>query len=353
MPHYKLVVAYDGTRFHGFQRQLTNRDVALLSSGDDSGIPSDGHRVTAHDTPSSRADRPPKRPHWLASGQKKPCSQTIQQVLEEAIMSWTGITHVQDVSLLFASRTDKGVHSQGQVIAIQLPQRQSDEGRTDWEPYDMINAINSRLPWDISIQTAQPCPPSFDPRQNVRIKQYSYTIKYRRRVYRKAMDSHHKPGPELLPVCRLGPHSFRTALDGPCLWYVPWALDDAPQRMNQLCDFLQGEHDFSAFVHKEDRHAKSQTLVLQRMTYEILSESHHDGSGAPVVMGRFRCEAQGFRRSMVRNLVGFCVDVCRDHDGIRNWDWTELWTHPPAAAKRIHAAPASGLCLEFIEYHHE
>jgi tRNA pseudouridine38-40 synthase len=318
MPRYKLIIAYDGTRFHGFQRQLTNHDV----SGSAACNKNDSYRP------------PPKRPHWLASGQKKPCHQTIQQVLEQAMMSWTGVSDVQILQLAFASRTDKGVHAKGQVVAVTLPNR-------EYDFCEIVNCVNSRLPWDISVESAIRCDESFDPRANVFRKQYSYTIKYRRKMH--------------VPIGttssgKLGPHSFRSAIDPPCLWHVPWSLKDS--QLIDLCAFLQGNHDFAAFVHKEDRHAKCQVLSLDKMTFEIISESNNDTISS-VVVGRFVLESAGFRRSMVRNLVGFCIDICRDCETVKDWDWkNELWKlSPDEAGQRIHAAPASGLCLEFIEYH--
>ena len=273
MPRYKLIVAYDGTRFHGFQRQLTNSDVVVSSS-----------------------KPPPKRPHWLATGQKKPCSHTIQQVLEDAMIQWTHTT-VQDLYLLFVSRTDKGVHSRGQVVTVTLPIH------TTLPPHEVVNSINSRLPCDISVESAELCSDSFDPRENVRLKQYSYTIKYRRKIF----DTSTNPQ-QPLAICQLGPHSFRNALDSPCLWHVPWALDDS--LMSSVCAFLHGPHNFAAFVHKEDRYKKCQELTVSKLQFEILHESSHQAA-ASVVTARFVVESAGFRRSMVRNLVGFCVDVCR------------------------------------------
>jgi tRNA pseudouridine(38-40) synthase len=317
MPRYMLTVAYDGTRFHGFQRQMTNQDVAALSA-------------------SSSNQWPPKRPHWEASGQKQACHQTIQQIIENAIVRWTD-TSVGEIYLLFASRTDKGVHSRGQVIAVNLNVDQSTP------LYQIVNSINSRLPCDISIESAELCRnAAFDPRSNVQLKQYTYTIKYRRKTY--------DADGQLAPSCTVGPHSFRSAMESSCLWLVPWALEDF--QMSRICEFLQGSHDFAAFVHKDDRQKRSHVLTLSKMIFETKTVTTAEGE-APVVTGRFVVEAVGFRRSMVRNLVGFCVDVCRGCDDLKNWDWNNLWTATSDAAQKVRSAPASGLCLEYVKHKDE
>lgn len=314
MPRYKLIVSYDGTRFHGFQRQLNNSDAS-------------SHHTNI--TSSINNPRCPKRPHWLASGQKKPCHQTVQNIIEDAIVSWTQ-SSVENIHLLFASRTDKGVHSKGQVIAVTLPE--------EYPFFQIVNSINSRLPIDVSITNASKCDDFFDPRTNVKVKEYSYTIKYRRKVY----------GPnneDPLPVCLVGPNSFRCALDSPCLWLVPWALDDSA--IESLCAFLQGHHDYSAFVHKDDRKARSHLLTVDHFRFDTLHVSNEE---APHVTGRFVVQAKGFRRSMIRNLVGFCIDVCRGCVSFANWDMDDIWNAPETSAARIRSAPASGLCLEYVQF---
>jgi tRNA pseudouridine(38-40) synthase len=222
------------------------------------------------------------------------------------------------------------------------------------EPFEIQNAINSRLPMDISVVDAQAVPtnqegePLFDPRHHVVQKQYSYALKFRRKV-RDAGDG------ELLPICRVGPNSFRHAFDSPCCWVVPWPLDDSSMR--PLCQLLEGRHNFAAFVHKESRREPTlpggssdgprHEIALNTMRYDVLSESEED---APVVTARLVFESKGFRRTMVRNLVGFCVDVCRGMPDVSGdtFDWSDVWSE--SAASKIHAAPACGLCLEWVRY---
>jgi tRNA pseudouridine38-40 synthase len=113
--HYKSIIAYDGTEFHGFQRQAGER-------------------------------------------------RSVQGELESALrkLGWA------EDAILAAGRTDSGVHAQGQVIAYGLA----------WaHPVDALtNAFNALLPADISILGTQPCGADFHPRYAARRRRYRYTL---------------------------------------------------------------------------------------------------------------------------------------------------------------------------------
>jgi len=367
MPLYRLVVAYDGSRFNGFQRQMTNNAMTERRGQQTASSP-------AQSSSSSPAPpyRPPKRPHWHAdTGKRKGVPITVQECLEEALLDYcrdqnqnvatsASTFTVEELCLKFAGRTDKGVHARGQVIAVQLPiiltltANGGDGGGNDddrqlvrCDLHDMKKGINSRLPFDISIEKMELClNDTFDPRRDVRRKMYSYTIKYRRKLW--VVDEHGNKS-TVLPICQLGLHSFRHALDPPCLWVCPWALDDQP--LPELCQRLQGEHDYFAFVHRNERHegGRSHVMTVDRITLtlsQIISQD--DDEEAPVIVARMEFEAQGFRRSMIRNLVGYCVDVCRGQIPLMDWD--TLWSGTDDVASKVNAAPASGLCLERVSY---
>lgn len=104
-----------------------------------------------------------------------------------------------------------------------------------------------------------------------------------------------------------------------------------------------------------------------------------------VVTARLVFRAKGFRRTMVRNLVGFCVDRCRGAPAFLApaqatatttansamttttpppsttcclWNDKQLWTFDndnqrEQVASKIHAAPACGLCLDHVLYGHK
>ena len=114
MPRYKALVAYDGTAYNGFQRQL---------------------------------DQP-----------------TIQGELEQAIH----IIFRQPVTVIGAGRTDSGVHALGQVVAFDL----------DWPHgvEALLRALNVNLPDDIAIQELTEAQSDFHPRFDARRRAYVYNI---------------------------------------------------------------------------------------------------------------------------------------------------------------------------------
>lgn len=114
MARYVAILAYDGSAYHGYQRQAE-------------GIP------------------------------------TIQSVVEETIGGVTG----QNVSVIGAGRTDTGVHAVGQVIAFDVEWSHPD--------YTLLLAVNSHLPDDIALQRIWQ-QEGFHPRFDAHSRQYRYTV---------------------------------------------------------------------------------------------------------------------------------------------------------------------------------
>jgi tRNA pseudouridine38-40 synthase len=114
MERYQIIIAYDGTDFHGSQYQ--------------------------------------------------PDVRTIQREIETALhrLEWTG------KSVIFSSRTDTGVHAAGQVAAFDM----------DWNhsPDDLRNALNALLPNDVAIKKLIQCSRDFQPRFHAVSRKYRYRI---------------------------------------------------------------------------------------------------------------------------------------------------------------------------------
>lgn len=119
MPRLKLLIAYDGTDFHGWQRQ----------------------------------DPPGKEP-----------LRTVQGVLE----SVAGAVLGHPVRVAGASRTDTGVHARGQVAALNT---------STPIPVDRVaRAINSRLPDDVEVLQVEETNTEFEPVTHATSKCYRYTL---------------------------------------------------------------------------------------------------------------------------------------------------------------------------------
>ncbi|HUS27082.1 MAG TPA: tRNA pseudouridine(38-40) synthase TruA [Kofleriaceae bacterium] len=114
MRHIRLVVEYDGSQLHGWQRQH--------------GVP------------------------------------TVQEHLEIALAKL--LTH--EVQVTGASRTDAGVHARGQVASFRTERPIPVHG--------VRRGLNSLLPPDIAIRDASEVPEDFHPRFSATGKHYRYTI---------------------------------------------------------------------------------------------------------------------------------------------------------------------------------
>lgn len=124
---YKMTVAYDGTAFHGWQKQ--------------------------HQPPAPESDE--TDPVIL---------RTVAGVVEGTLQRALG----QPINLVGASRTDTGVHAMGQVAHFNADSKIPDQR--------MAQAINSRLPDDIEVIDVQPIHAEFDAIRDCVSKQYRYSI---------------------------------------------------------------------------------------------------------------------------------------------------------------------------------
>jgi tRNA pseudouridine38-40 synthase len=113
---FALLVEYDGTRYHGFQRQ-----------------------APAHEP-------------------------TIQGMLETAVERISQ----QRVSVLGAGRTDTGVHASGQVVHFQVESR--------LRPNDWQRALNAVLPADIAVRRIAQVTDAFHARYSARSRSYRYDV---------------------------------------------------------------------------------------------------------------------------------------------------------------------------------
>lgn len=100
--------------------------------------------------------------------QVQPNAVAVQEVLQKHIEALTG----EKIMLTGASRTDSGVHAIGQVAVF-------DTTKT-WPAERFVPALNQRLPDDIVIQKADEVALDFHPRYQDTLKTYEYRILCRR-----------------------------------------------------------------------------------------------------------------------------------------------------------------------------
>ncbi len=206
----RLTIEYDGTSFHGWQRQ--------------SGI------------------------------------RTVQGVVEQALYEL--IKH--DIELGGASRTDRGVHAEGQVASFAC--------RSPVPTDRMCRAINGCLPSDVRIKDVVEVAAAFHARFAATGKHYRYTI-------------------DRLQVAT--PFRCRYAL------HYPHRLDvDA---MRAAARLLAGEHDFASFQCASDQAPENtvRTVHAVRIT---------DTGGVLTV----DVWGNSFLYKMVRTMVGTLFEVGRE-----------------------------------------
>lgn len=152
--NFRIVVEYDGTAYHGWQRQKQDP--------------------------------------------------SIQGALEQALARMTG----QSLTVNGSGRTDAGVHALGQVANFRC--------RTRLGPLELLKGLNSLLPADIAIRACDSVPLDFHARFDARWKCYQYRIL--NRPVRPALDRHrvwHIYRPLDLAAMRaalphiIGTHDFR------------------------------------------------------------------------------------------------------------------------------------------------
>ena len=212
--------------------------------------------------------------------QSQPDGRTVQDVLEAALLSFTG----RPTRVVCAGRTDAGVHAIQQVVHLD-----TDVVRA---PDSWVRGTNRHLPTDVAIEWARPVADPFDARRSAIGRRYVYVL----------LESAVRPG---LESGRVG-WTFRP-------------LDLVA--MERAAAVLQGEHDFSAFRSSE---CQAATPVRTLRSLTIARRGPY---------WRFDFDANAFLHHMVRNIMGCVVFI---GSGRRDADWLG---DVLAARDRSRAAP--------------
>jgi tRNA pseudouridine38-40 synthase len=298
MPRYKLTIAYDGTDFCGWQKQLPPDETA-----------------------------PPPLP---GEDRARTELRTVQGVLERAVREAVR----EPITLTGASRTDSGVHAWGQCASF-LSNPDTDKG-VGW-PADrglstLVRAINGKLPRDVLVRDAQVVPDDFDPISGAVEKEYTYTfaVGYDRPLWDRRFVFH--------------------------TWHE---LDAGP--MAEAARHLIGEHDFASFAQiNHGRRTTVRRIFncsVEDLSVARLAEPGTSDNGPtphpPLFPGDFRrirvrVSGSGFLYNMVRILAGTLMEVGRgkiDPNHI-----PAILESKDRRANHGPTLPPQGLRLEWVRY---
>lgn len=208
MRYFRAIIAYDGTNYHGWQAQ--------------------------------------------------PILNTVQATMVKAFRSAFGIA----VSLRAASRTDAGVHANGQVITLR-----ADLGLSI-TPTKIVAVWNHKLPLDITIKSMIEVTSDFNMHAYVIDKIYTYDFFIER---------------PLPTYSRFG-------------WYYGYEID-----LDKLCQALkvfEGTHDFRSFCTGDERENTVRTVISTKVTYIAARRAY-----------RIEFRGHSFLKYMVRRMAGAALKI--------------------------------------------
>jgi tRNA pseudouridine38-40 synthase len=188
---------------------------------------------------------------WAAQPTHRTVEGVIRTALEAVFPSWS--------TLGVAGRTDAGVHALGQVASVEV------EGGP--LAARVAAALNTHLPSDVAVVSAEEVAPDFHARHSARSRTYRYRLFTRR-----------------------SPSPFETNRS----WWYPRPVDEAS--LYRSAQQLVGDHDFRAFTPTETKHERFRRIVEEaRWTRD---NDYLD----------FWITADSFLRHMVRTLVGTMLE---------------------------------------------
>ena len=219
MYHHRLVISYKGTSYFGWQ------DIGT-------------------------------------SEQKPTVEASIHQVLKK-------ICKYKSCTISAASRTDAGVHAQGQVIKISIA--------LAIESGKLLLGMNSLLPGDIRILQCEPCAAEFNSNKDSKSKEYHYYF-CTNTIY----------NPVLNDIVAHIPSNNKASATG--------SFDI--ELMQRACELFIGEHDFYSFAKRDASMSSTFRTIL---SCEILQAQ-------PSTFGNeiyyIKIIGKGFLRHMIRYITG-------------------------------------------------
>ena len=242
MKRYKATVSYDGTNFNGFQSQKNKN--------------------------------------------------SIQDQIEQSL---SFLNNNNLIRIVGASRTDAGVHANGQVFHFDLDTSLNNE--------TIAKSINFRLPKEIFIKNIAEVESDFHSRFDARFKRYKYSCI---NIYS--------------PLFR-NTHYFIKNLN--------------VEKLEEVQNLILGEHDFLSFS-KFNEDVLNTKCTISKSSWYLEEERLY-----------YIIEGNRFLHHMVRYLVGTMISVMNNKITIQNFN--DLLSKP-LKNTNLFKAPAHGLNLEEIYY---
>ncbi len=250
MNFYKLIISYDGTDFSGWQSQKIGR--------------------------------------------------TVQTSIKNCFKRAFG----RECFLFAASRTDTGVHAQGQVARLRT--------EVALEPDKIKQILNNALPDSIKIEKFELADDQFSPHEGIDYKIYQYKIFTQ------------KPNP----------------IDARFGWWPPAFEKIDWENFEQNLTVFQGEHNFLAFCRLDPGEEKQVVRTIQSVSFSKLDSQ--------TFLIEFR--AHSFLRYQIRRMIGAAFEVARKRAFDKMILVKSLETGISLPPQISFNAPPSGLCLKKIVY---
>ena len=243
MKNFKIIISYDGNNFSGWQTQSNAR--------------------------------------------------TVQKHIEDKIST---IFKDQDINLIAAGRTDSGVHAFSQVANIKL--------NTDWDTYNLTNALNAKTDDDVWVNKIEEVPLDFHSRFSAKSRKYKYYLSL-----------------DYSPIKRNR------------IWWIKKhinidILKKCASEINKTTDFTRFCKANSEVKNKICNIIESKwNIELPKLTYEI--------------------RANRFLHHMVRFLVGTMIEVASENISMQVF---KTMLEGKVTKTNIVCSPPHGLYLYNIEY---